>query len=122
MIFTENLEVFVYLFKNEAALLTQRLKIQPWSTFLSNLAGSILGILGTVGFVMNLIEDKYEIYLKNKKQIKNFKSLKRGRIEILEKNMNTKEKSENKLEPPQDTCRDLISSTDYINAIETSQV
>jgi hypothetical protein len=26
----------------------------------SNLAGSILGLLGTIGFVMNIIEDKYE--------------------------------------------------------------
>ena len=40
------------------------------SAFLSNLAGSVLGILGTVGFVMNLFEENYENYQNSRKEKK----------------------------------------------------
>ena len=50
----------IFLQKDNAALLTQRFERQSLSAFFSNLSGSILGILGTIGFVMNILEGKLE--------------------------------------------------------------
>jgi hypothetical protein len=59
------LKVNILLDKNDSVLLTQRLNKQDLILYFSNLAGSIVGVMGMVGFFMNLIEEKYEI---NKKK------------------------------------------------------
>ena len=56
----KNLGVRIDMQKNSAALLTQRLLKQDLIEYFSKLAGSILGILGAVGFIMNLFERNYE--------------------------------------------------------------
>ena len=91
---------------------TQRQQIQLWSVFLSNLAGSIIGLLGTIGFLMNQFEGYYESYLANRKDSLNFKELKKRRIEIIDKNLYICETRDFKIENPQVSSRELISYTD----------
>ena len=57
--------VIVYLDINGSVLYTQRQQIQPLIVFLSNLAGSVIGLLGTIGFLMTQFEGYYERYLAN---------------------------------------------------------
>lgn len=65
MQFVKNQEVEIRLYQNNAILHTQRLQVQPAAIFLGNLAGSIIGILGIVGFVMNKFESSYEHIIRN---------------------------------------------------------
>ncbi len=60
----KNLKVKIDLEKNSAVLLTQRLIKQTLISFFSNLAGSVLGIMSLIGFIMNLIEPRYEHYIR----------------------------------------------------------
>jgi hypothetical protein len=56
----KNLQVTINFEKNTAGLQTQRLLKLDLIAFFSNLSGSILGILGMVGYVMGLFEQKVE--------------------------------------------------------------
>lgn len=47
--------------KDQAVLMTSRYQIQTYYLFLGSLAGSILGIIGAIGFLMKSVE---RIYLK----------------------------------------------------------
>lgn len=63
----KNLKIKIDLEKSSAVLLTQRLIKQSLISFFSNLAGSVLGIMSLIGFIMNMIEPKYEDYLIRRK-------------------------------------------------------
>jgi hypothetical protein len=96
---------------------------------MSNLAGSIVGLYGTIKFIMNLLEGKYEDYMKNRKHTLSLKEIQRRRIEIIEKNMSILP-MDLKNETSQQTARELYypssSSIDtsiqykdfYMNAIK----
>lgn len=78
----KNLKVKISLEKNSAALLTQRLEKQDLIEYFSKLAGSILGILGAVGFIMNLFERNYEQAERNKKKQHTFKEIIDSRADL----------------------------------------
>jgi hypothetical protein len=61
--YSNHLQVEVLLYKNWAVLYTQRLEVQPMITLLSNLSGSLVGVLGGLGFIMRYIERMYLSYL-----------------------------------------------------------
>lgn len=86
------LKVKILLDKNDAVLLTQRIEKETLDAYLSNLAGSILGILGTIGFLMNLVEEKYENYIRKRKKIRNYRKVCMNHKQIFEKNFITNEK------------------------------
>lgn len=117
----KNLEVTVLLDKNDAVLHTRRLQIQPFGTFMSNLAGSIVGLYGTIRFIMNLVEEKYESYMKNRKHTLSLKEIQQRRIEIIEKNI-LKPRMDLNNESPQVTSRELYhpstSSIDIDKSIQ----
>jgi hypothetical protein len=77
--------------KNDAALLTQRLKKQDLIAYLSNLAGSIVGVMGVVGFFMNILEEKYEIYQRKRIIRISLQYLERNRRQLADKNFLTLE-------------------------------
>jgi hypothetical protein len=107
--------------KGEAVLITQRLANFSLNTFLSNLAGSVLGILGGVGFLMNVLEEYYEIYQSRTHRRKNLKQIMKHRCEILDKNLSTNEKRIAKEDLASDTSRVLLS-TFQNNSLEIWQV
>jgi hypothetical protein len=78
--------VNISLDKNDSVLLTQRLKKQDLIVYLSSLAGSILGVMGIVGFFMNLIEEKYEKYKKNRIVKRSLEWLHMNKRQLIEKN------------------------------------
>jgi hypothetical protein len=78
----KNLLVKIALQKNSAALLTQRLEKQDLIEYFSKLAGSVLGILGAVGFIMNLFERNYEKVERNKKKQLTFMEIIDTRAEL----------------------------------------
>jgi hypothetical protein len=86
MSFVKNLEVRISLTKNDAVLYTQRFEESDLITFLSNLAGSILGLLGLIGFIMNNIEENYESFVKKRNQRQAYKEFLRSSSEFLSKN------------------------------------
>jgi hypothetical protein len=94
--------------KCETVLLTQRLADFSLNTFLSNLAGSVLGILGGVGFLMNVLEEYYEIYQTRTHRTKNLKQIMKHRCEILDKNLSTNEKRITKEDFPSDTSKTIL--------------
>ena len=104
----------VLLYKNDAVLLTQRLQSRPLNIFMSSLAGSVLGLLGMLRFIMNFIEEKYEIYLENRNRRRSLKELSNNRIEIIDKNLFIFEK---KHKPPLESCqctsREILSTTEF---------
>ncbi len=55
LVFCEDFEDLIELYKNDTFLNILRIKIQPLIYFLSNIAVSIVGILGDMGFIMNLL-------------------------------------------------------------------
>lgn len=112
MAFVKNLEVMISFDKNDSVLYTQRLRAQPLSVFLSNLAGSVIGLLGTIGFFMNQFEGNYEIYVKSRKHNLTLDQIKKHRIEIIDQNLFMYETSDPKLESPQVSSRVLITSED----------
>jgi hypothetical protein len=75
-------------------LLTQRLQKQTLITYFSNLAGSVLGIIGTIGLIMNLIEEKYEGYYAKYKYKLNTGQIFANRLAILNKNFNLNKEPE----------------------------
>jgi hypothetical protein len=87
----KNLEVSLKLHQNEAALHTQRLQIQSITSFLGNLAGSVIGLMGIFGFFMNQFEVRYENYIKNRVNIIQFDKVKQKRLGIMYKNFETGE-------------------------------
>jgi hypothetical protein len=86
MSFIKNLELRVSLTKNDAVLYTQRFEESDLITFLSNLSGSILGLLGLIGFIMNNIEENYESFVKKRNQRQAYKEFLRSSSEFLSKN------------------------------------
>ena len=58
---------------------------------MSNLAGSIVGLLGTIRFLMNLLEARYEKYMQDRKDDLNLRQIIQRRIEIIEKNLSSSE-------------------------------
>jgi hypothetical protein len=110
----KNLQVTVLLNKNDSVLHTQRLQIQPFTTFMSNLAGSIVGLLGTIMFLMNLLEGRYEHYMKDRKHNLSLREIQQSRTEIIEKNKFGPEMNLDN-ETPQVTSRDLCPNTSSID-------
>jgi hypothetical protein len=78
--------VDVVLYKNWAVLYTQRLQVQPIGTLLSNISGSICGILGVFGYFMGLFEVNYTKYARKRSQELNLKKLRENSEGILDKN------------------------------------
>jgi hypothetical protein len=91
MLFMKNLEVSLKLYQNGAVLHTQRLQIQSISSFLGNLAGSVIGMMGIFGFFMNQFEVRYEKYIKNRVNTIQFDKVKQNRFGIMYKNFETGE-------------------------------
>lgn len=56
-------------------MLTQRLIRQSLISFFSNLAGSVLGIMSLIGFIMNMIEPKYEDYMRTRRNRRTIKEI-----------------------------------------------
>ena len=77
------LQVDVILYKNWAVLYTQRLQVQNIGTLLSNLSGSILGILGVFGFFMGLFEGTYINHMKKRSYILDMISIMKNRDGIM---------------------------------------
>ncbi len=80
------MQVDVRLYKNWAVLYTQRLQVQNIGTLLSNLSGSILGILGVIGFFMGLFEGTYINYMKKRSYILDMMRIMKNRDGIMQKN------------------------------------
>jgi hypothetical protein len=70
-----NLVVEADLYKNWSVLQTQRLQVESIVSLLSNLSGSILGVMGILGFVMNQVEENYMKYQRKKGIRNNFSKL-----------------------------------------------
>jgi hypothetical protein len=81
--------VEISLDKNDSVLITKRLQKQALVIYFSNLAGSILGVLGAIGFTLNLFEKNYEKYIKNRKIVMTLKQLIRAKYSLSEKNFAT---------------------------------
>jgi hypothetical protein len=114
MQFVKNLEIEIQLFQNNAVLHTQRLQVQPATIFFGNLAGSIIGILGVVGFAMNQFEKNYE-HIMRKVDNKMIKSqIYDNHIQIISKNFDilnrvvfpSKERSTNSIDFINDMSED----------------
>ncbi len=75
-------------YKNWAVLYSQRLQTQPIGTLLSNLSGSILGILGALGFIMTRFEKIHMKYSKIESSKIDIKQLKLNREDLISKNFN----------------------------------
>jgi hypothetical protein len=78
--------VEVVLYKNWAVLYTQRLQVQPIGTLISNISGSLCGILGIFGYFMGLFEEKYTKYARKRSHRLNLKKLVENGEGILDKN------------------------------------
>jgi hypothetical protein len=78
--------VDVVLYKNWAVLYTQRLQVQPIGTLLSNISGSICGILCIFGFLMGLFEVNYTKYARKRSHELSLKKLGENGEGILDKN------------------------------------
>lgn len=104
--------------KNDSVLITERLEKQPLAVYLSNLAGSILGVLGAVGFILNVYEQSYENYIKNRKIVRSLKQLTRNRIEITEKNFTAFSIKENQ----ETRSVKNIDSLEYFNITMNNQL
>lgn len=117
----KNLEVKVLLNKQVSVLHTRRLQNQPVSIFLSNLAGSIVGLLGTIGFFMNVIEDKYENYLRNRIHKRSLKQLAKDRIVMIDKHFVSFETRMPDSGSPPSTYRDLLPYLNISYMTEISQ-
>lgn len=63
--------------------------MQSIGTLLSNLSGSILGIIGIFGFFMGYFEEAYTKYMDKRRYKLDFSRLKRNREGILAKNFNS---------------------------------
>jgi hypothetical protein len=85
--YKKNLEVQILLNKIWAVLVTQRLQVQPLGTLLSNLSGSIIGIMGIFGFFMGFFEEYHIKYSKKMKYKLKLRKLKQNREEIIAKNI-----------------------------------
>lgn len=108
MSFVKNLEVMLSLSRNDSVLHTQRLQSNPLTVFFSNLAGSIVGLLGMLQFFMNFIEEKFESYKDCKGQKTNFKQLKNNRKDMVDKYFVVYEVPDKNTEQL-DTGRDLLA-------------
>jgi fatty acid-binding protein DegV len=76
--------------------------------FFSNLAGSIVGLLGMIQFLMNFIEENFEIYRNRREQKTSFKQLKEKRRQIVDKNFTTYVVFD-QISEPLDSGRDLLA-------------
>jgi hypothetical protein len=108
MSFVKNLEVMLSLSRNDSVLHTQRVQSNSFNVFFSSLAGSIVGLLGMIQFLMNFIEKNFELYRNRREQKTNFKQLKEKRREIVDKNFATYVVF-NQITEPLDTGRDLLA-------------
>ena len=90
MSFVKDLKVKIYLEKNSAALLTQRVEKERSNTFFSNLAGAIIGILGTIGFVMTTFEGYIEEFKAKGRQKCKISYLAQNRNKLVELNFEKK--------------------------------
>jgi hypothetical protein len=81
--------VDVVLHKNWAVLYTQRLQVQPIGILISNISGSICGILGIFGFLMGLFEDNYIKIMSKVTNKLHLKRLQENVEAILEKNFSS---------------------------------
>lgn len=85
--FVRNLKVKISLEKSGAALVTKRLEKQSMTQFFANLAGSVLGILGAVGFVMTKFEDRYEKLKRRIVHNHSFREIMSNRIDLQNLNL-----------------------------------
>ena len=84
--YSKTLQVEVLLYKNWAVLYTQRVTVQTIDTLLSNISGSICGILGILGYFMGLYEENYINYIRKRKHILDIRKCFENRGRILMKN------------------------------------
>lgn len=77
--------------RNDAALHTRHLKSSNFIILLSDLAGSVLGLIGIIGLFMNLIEDKYENFKKKRAKRLNLMQLSEHKSRLLQMNFMNKE-------------------------------
>jgi hypothetical protein len=86
--FIKNLKAEIILEKSESALLTERMKKYTLISFFSALAGSILGILGGLGFIMTQIEGYFE---RNKRKVRlkrnDLKEIIKSRLDLIRLNI-----------------------------------
>jgi hypothetical protein len=86
--YTSQLSVEVNLYKNWAVLYTQRIQILHIGALLSNLSGSILGILGALRFIMVNFEKQHIKYRTNQRSKINFRNILLNRKRLFDKNFN----------------------------------
>lgn len=108
----------VLLYKNNGVLYTHRTQNLPPSTFFSNLAGSIIGLLGMIGVFMNIIEEKYDHYLKFRVHRRSLKELENTRNELIEKNLFTFSVPNAFNASAQATSRELLSSVEISSTVD----
>lgn len=115
-----SLKVKISLDKSDAVLLTQRLTKQDLIVYLTNLAGSIVGMMGLVGFFMNIIEEYYENYEKRRINRVSLLILERNRTQLVNKNFLTLNMGNNPnlISNPSHSCLEFGDLT-YPNDIMT---
>jgi hypothetical protein len=86
IIYSNHLQVEVLLYKNWAVLYTQRLQVYPISTLLSNLSGSLVGVLGVLGFIMRYIERICLSFPMRRSKKRDLRTLYKKRQQLLCKN------------------------------------
>ena len=101
----------IHLEKNSAALLTQRIENETPNTFFSNLAGSIIGILGTVGFIMSTFEGYIEEFEAKRRKKFNISYLSQTTSKLVELNF------EKKLAPIADFTFKALKIDESVNAL-----
>lgn len=90
--------------------MTRRTSKQDIYVYFSNIAASVLAVMGAFGFAMNLIEEKYERYKKNRVVKSSLEYLENNRKQLAEKNFMT---LEDDLKPMQSS-----NITEYIFDLE----
>ncbi len=70
-------------------LVTQRLSKQTFEAYASNLAGSIVGIFGIMGIIMNFVEERFESFMQKRDRKTKLITLARNHRKILKGNFNT---------------------------------
>jgi hypothetical protein len=66
--------------------MTKRISKQDIYVYFSNIAASVLAVMGAFGFAMNFIEEKYEKFKKNRVVKRSLESLENNRRQLAEKN------------------------------------
>lgn len=110
------------LYKNWAVLYTQRLQVQPIGTLLSNISGSICGILGIFGYFMSLFEDYYIKYNRKRSYQVHLQKIQENSEAILDKNFAYSILSLTRNEPKRRTRQTGRLSLEYDTRVYDSSV